>query len=986
MKYKRLLSACLAVALTVATVLPGAGAIQAEAAEAPAPIKTFSFEDDLGGSTAKTQANSGEYSGSITYEEGKVGKAVKLGSYGLQMNTGKVGTEYTVSMWVKPSQSLTEHSALIAMSAPKGATEYWTAVAGDTTSGTIKLWSHNGSDFRWTRTISGVALENNEWSLLTYTQSGNDAVIYINGEAKGSGRAAVSLGQDNNDLYIGVNNWDDLYNGLVDEVQVYDKALTADQVYALYDTTSPEDIFAEKGFTVDDKLTVYTGKTVKMTVDLPAGVAVSDAQISYESADTTVATVDNGVVTGVKAGTANITTKVKVGNTEKSLTTEVTVSDLAELDLPVVVKYEMNSGSGATVKDTSGNGFDATIVNPSGTSYVEDKGRSVLKINSADSYVTFPTSIYDELTDKEQFTIQAKYARTTLNNAWLFCIGSKAQSTGTNYLFYSPFFGGNTPRAGIKDSSESLYSFGSKSFSTDTYYTVTMVVNNGTISIYIDGMLMGSSLASGKNMASIVANGTQNDVLGFIGKSCWSADPNYTGSVDEFTIYDAALTEEQVQLSDPDVLKNKLQELSILGENESLDKVVYDLDLVKSVDGIEIEWSSDNEDIITTDGKVFNPDKDTEVTLTAKATSGLLEASVDFKAVVKALDLTTLKAVVKEAKEMDADIFEEESYKDLEKALENIDERVAAVKSQQEALEIEQEIRAAVSGLIYLEDYKDPWAKIEAAAPKEDATYKPGESEVLFTVPEGLENCVTVTYSSDNEEVATYVDGKVTAVKEGTAILTLTVTAKYDGYPMEYGTYVTVDKNGAPSAELPFVDVAKGDWYYDAVYYNYFEGIMTGLNDTHFGPADSLARAQFAVILYRMNDEPDVEYKATFPDVADGVWYTDAILWAADTKVVTGYTDSGKFGPADKINREQMAVMMYRYANYKDYESDAPEDISGYKDADKVSAFAKEAMEWAVGNGIISGKDGGTVLDPQGNASRAECATIIMRFIEKFEN
>ena len=80
-----------------------------------------------------------------------------------------------------------------------------------------------------------------------------------------------------------------------------------------------------------------------------------------------------------------------------------------------------------------------------------------------------------------------------------------------------------------------------------------------------------------------------------------------------------------------------------------------------------------------------------------------------------------------------------------------------------------------------------------------------------------------------------------------------------------------------------------------------------------------------------------------------------------------------------------MAVMMYRYANYKGYESDAPADISGYKDAGKVSAFAEEAMEWAVGNGIISGKDEGTVLDPQGNATRAECATIIMRFIEKFE-
>ena len=80
-----------------------------------------------------------------------------------------------------------------------------------------------------------------------------------------------------------------------------------------------------------------------------------------------------------------------------------------------------------------------------------------------------------------------------------------------------------------------------------------------------------------------------------------------------------------------------------------------------------------------------------------------------------------------------------------------------------------------------------------------------------------------------------------------------------------------------------------------------------------------------------------------------------------------------------------MAVMMYRYANYKNYESDAPEDISGYADSNKVSAFAKEAMEWAVGNKIISGKDNGTILDPQGNATRAECATIIMRFMEKFE-
>ena len=219
---------------------------------------------------------------------------------------------------------------------------------------------------------------------------------------------------------------------------------------------------------------------------------------------------------------------------------------------------------------------------------------------------------------------------------------------------------------------------------------------------------------------------------------------------------------------------------------------------------------------------------------------------------------------------------------------------------------------------------------------------------------------------------------------DGTPILKMT----YDDELLEeYQTVsveVTIEAEEPEPIKLPFTDVSESDWFYDAVCYVYKPGIMTGLEESRFGPYESLARAQFAVILYRMNDEPDVEYKATFPDVADDVWYTDAILWAADTKVVTGYTDSGKFGPADKINREQMAVMLYRYANYKDYESDAPEDISGYKDADKVSAFAKEAMEWAVGNGIISGKDGGTVLDPQGNASRAETATIIMRFCEKF--
>lgn len=182
-----------------------------------------------------------------------------------------------------------------------------------------------------------------------------------------------------------------------------------------------------------------------------------------------------------------------------------------------------------------------------------------------------------------------------------------------------------------------------------------------------------------------------------------------------------------------------------------------------------------------------------------------------------------------------------------------------------------------------------------------------------------------------------------------------------------------------------FTDINDTDWFYESVKYVYDNGLMTGLNETTFGPYENLARAQFAVILHRMNDEPSIEYTNKFPDVANEQWYTDAILWASDIGVVTGYSDTGNFGPGDNINREQMAVMMYRYANYLGYDTSASADFSKFKDAKNVNEFAKEAMTWAVGAGIITGKDNETRLDPQGSASRAECATIIMRFMEYYK-
>lgn len=180
---------------------------------------------------------------------------------------------------------------------------------------------------------------------------------------------------------------------------------------------------------------------------------------------------------------------------------------------------------------------------------------------------------------------------------------------------------------------------------------------------------------------------------------------------------------------------------------------------------------------------------------------------------------------------------------------------------------------------------------------------------------------------------------------------------------------------------MPFTDVPEGAWFYDYVKYVNDHGLMTGLNPTTFGPTENLARAQFATILYRQSGSPQVTYTDKFPDVPQNEWYTNAVLWASNAGIVTGYTDTGKFGPADPINREQIAVMMYRYAQYLGYDTKKQQKLYIFHDGGNVNSFATEALGWASAKGIITGKSYGTLLDPQGYAIRAECATIIMRFV-----
>lgn len=176
-----------------------------------------------------------------------------------------------------------------------------------------------------------------------------------------------------------------------------------------------------------------------------------------------------------------------------------------------------------------------------------------------------------------------------------------------------------------------------------------------------------------------------------------------------------------------------------------------------------------------------------------------------------------------------------------------------------------------------------------------------------------------------------------------------------------------------------FSDVNPGDWYYSDVEYISSSQIMTGMSDTYFGVSENLARAQFALILYRMEGQPAVSYSAVFPDVSPNEWYTDAILWASEAGIVTGFTDTGTFRPSEPITREQMAAMMYRYTGYKGGNLNERAELSIYPDNMNVSSYAYESMQWAVANQIIRGDNG--LLCPQDNTNRAVCATIIARYL-----
>ena len=191
-----------------------------------------------------------------------------------------------------------------------------------------------------------------------------------------------------------------------------------------------------------------------------------------------------------------------------------------------------------------------------------------------------------------------------------------------------------------------------------------------------------------------------------------------------------------------------------------------------------------------------------------------------------------------------------------------------------------------------------------------------------------------------------------------------------------------VDENPNTGAN-PFTDVSEKDWFYGDVMFVYENGLMLGTSKTLFSPHGTATRGMMATILWRMEGSPAPKGKNSFTDVEAGKWYADAITWTAENGIFAGY-GKDKFGPDDPITREQLAAIFYRYADYKGYDLAVKGNLDKFKDADKITDYAKTAMQWAVGSGLMKGKSG-NLLDPQGTATRAEIAAMLHRFIEKYE-
>ena len=244
-----------------------------------------------------------------------------------------------------------------------------------------------------------------------------------------------------------------------------------------------------------------------------------------------------------------------------------------------------------------------------------------------------------------------------------------------------------------------------------------------------------------------------------------------------------------------------------------------------------------------------------------------------------------------------------------------------------------------------------------------------GAIRAWFLKEDGTREPVSARYDKENAQLILHHFSHY-VIEELDSSAAYTVCAKDDSCPL-----------GA------FGDLTATAWYHDGVHYCLENGLMRGVSGGKFLPDGSTTRAQLVTILWRLEGSPETTGAVRFGDTADGAWYTEAVRWAVGCGVVKGY-DNECFGPNDAVTREQMAAILYRYAQHKCYDVSAGEDtnILSFDDAFAVSEYAIPAMQWACGSGMVHGiaRDGGMALAPRDTTTRAQTATLLMRFQSAF--
>lgn len=291
-----------------------------------------------------------------------------------------------------------------------------------------------------------------------------------------------------------------------------------------------------------------------------------------------------------------------------------------------------------------------------------------------------------------------------------------------------------------------------------------------------------------------------------------------------------------------------------------------------------------------------------------------------------------------------------------------------------------------------------------------DVTVRDASGETVLSIEDGVVTTYAAGVSgavSGNKKVLALSGGpydiSIFGTGEGTMDVSFTAysstgrilkQSSYQSLPLTDGSYyeanLTLENTSAPSFTLsedenaagdafPFTDVPTSAWFYDSVRNVYENYIMNGVSPTLFQPNGTMSRAMVATVLWRLEGEPEMDDTSVFTDVPRGQWYTQAIAWAYEQGIITGY-GGGRFGPQDNVTRQQLAAMLFRYAKTMDLDGGERATLSAYRDQGQVADWAREAFAWAVAKGHINGTSP-TTLSPTGPATRAQCAAILTRML-----